>query len=237
MNRILIALFTVLTLPALALADKPLKITQLAESVYLHTSYKQFEGYGLVDSNGLVVIDDNQAYIIDTPWSEEATVSLLTWISDQGYTAAASVSTHSHDDRTAGIELLNSKSIPTYTSELTHSLLILQQKPVPTHTFKGDHYSLGNGLIELFYPGAGHTADNIVAWLPQSKILFGGCIIKSHETKNLGFVGDASIDDWAQSIDRIKLKNFAIEIVVPGHGAVGHSDLLDHSITLVESAK
>ncbi|MDX1476023.1 MAG: GIM family subclass B1 metallo-beta-lactamase, partial [Reinekea sp.] len=46
-----------------------------------------------------------------------------------------------------------------------------------------------------------------------------------------------SIDDWAQSIARIKLKNFAIEIVVPGHGAVGHSDLLDHTITLVESAK
>jgi glyoxylase-like metal-dependent hydrolase (beta-lactamase superfamily II) len=236
MKKILIFLLAVIAFPALAQKVRSLEIRELAQGVYLHTSYKQIEGYGLVDSNGLIVVDGGQAFIIDTPWSEEATESLLSWISDKGYVAVASVSTHSHEDRTAGIGLLNSKMVPTYTFELTKSLLIREGKPVPIHTFKGNDYTLGNGDIELYFPGAGHTVDNIVAWLPKSKILFGGCIVRSHEWESLGYVGDASINSWANSIRNIKAKKYDIKMIVPGHGSVGKSDILDHTIYLAESA-
>ncbi|MDN3652276.1 DIM/SIM/IMP family subclass B1 metallo-beta-lactamase [Thalassotalea ponticola] len=236
MKFILTFIVTIMALPAMAQKDTSLKISEIAEGVYLHTSFKNIEGYGLVDSNGLIVVDANQAYIIDTPWSEDDTETLLTWIADNGYQAKASISTHSHADRTAGIKLLNSRLIQTYTSELTKELLVQGGKPIPTHTFNGSEFSLGNGLVELYYPGAGHTEDNIIAWLPKSKILFGGCIVRSHEWESLGYVGDASIISWADSIENIKAKNYDINMVVPGHGTVGQADILDHTIDLAKSA-
>lgn len=236
MKNLLVFLIALVALPALAQDDKPLEVIKIEDGVYLHTSFKNIEGYGLVDSNGLIVLDNNQAYIIDTPWSEEDTKLLLSWVTDRGYEVMASISTHSHEDRTAGINFLNSKSIPTYTSELTKKLLAREGKPVPTHYFKGNEFSLGNGLIELYYPGAGHTEDNIVAWLPKSKILFGGCLVRSHEWESLGYIGDASISSWDDSIKNIVSKKYPIQMVVPGHGKVGSSDILDHTIDLAKSA-
>ena len=51
----------------------PLKIQQLTDSVYLHISHKVVDGFGLVDSNGLVVLMGSEAYIVDTPWSTQDT--------------------------------------------------------------------------------------------------------------------------------------------------------------------
>ena len=44
----------------------------------------------------------------------------------------------------------------------------------------------GNMKVETFYPGKGHTGDNIVVWLPQYNILAGGCLVKSADAKDLG---------------------------------------------------
>nr|WP_262697127.1 subclass B1 metallo-beta-lactamase GIM-3 [Serratia marcescens]BDR24829.1 beta-lactamase [Serratia marcescens] len=236
MKNVLISLLVFIAFSASAQNDKALEIRQIEKGVYLHTSFKHVEGYGLVDSNGLIVLDGNQAYIIDTPWSEEDTRLLLSWIADRGYEVAASISTHFHEDRTAGIKLLNSKSIPTYTSELTKALLLREGKPAPAYYFKGNEFTLGNGIIELYYPGPGHTEDNIVAWLPKSQILFGGCLMRSHEWESLGNVSDASISSWGDSIKNIKSKDYAIQTIVPGHGKLGKSDMLDHTIDLAESA-
>jgi metallo-beta-lactamase class B/metallo-beta-lactamase class B GIM len=236
MNIVLALLTLLLTLPVVAQDEKPLEITPIADGVFIHTSFKYIQGYGVVDSNGLIAIDKKQAYIIDTPWSEPDTKLLLSWLSDRGYKAVASISTHFHEDRTAGIEFLNSKSIPTYTSELTHRFLVREGKPVPTHYFSGDGFTLGNGLIELYYPGAGHSEDNIVAWLPKSRMLFGGCLVRSHEWEGLGNITHASVSAWADSIENIKSKNYPIQMVIPGHGKVGGPDILDHTIKLAKSA-
>lgn len=236
MKSVWVLLMILVAVPVLAQDTKPLEIREIAEGVYLHTSFKYVDGYGLVDSNGLIVLDNNQAYIIDTPWSEEDTKLLLSWITDRGDDLMASISTHSHEDRTAGIQFLNSKSVPTYTSELTYELLASEGKPLPTHFFKGNEFILGNGLIKLYYPGAGHTEDNIVAWLPRTKILFAGCLVRGHEWESLGNVTDASINSWADSIRNIKFKQYPIQMVIPGHGKLGSSDILEHTIDLAEAA-
>jgi len=236
MKNTLLFLVAIIAFPALAQKHKPLEISEVAQGVYRHTSFKHIEGYGLVDSNGLIVVDEHQAYIIDTPWSEDDTALLLSWAADKGYDVIASISTHSHEDRTAGISLLNSTSIPTYTSELTKTFLVREGRPTPLHTFQGREFTLGNGLIELYYPGAGHTEDNIVAWLPNSNILFGGCLVRSHEWETLGNVSDASISDWASSIKNIKAKQYDIKLIVPGHATVSKADILEHTIELAESA-
>ncbi len=237
MKHIFLLLFVIVANDPLA-EDKPtdLQIKEINNGIFLHTSFKQIEGYGLVDSNGLIVLDGNQAYIIDTPWSEHDTETLVNWINEQGYDLKASISTHWHEDRTAGIAILNSKSIPTYTSKLTNDILVRNGKPTATNIFYSDEFSLQNGQLEVFFPGAGHTEDNLVVWLPKTKTLFGGCLVRSLDWNGLGYIGDASVENWADSIRKIKSKYSSTITVVPGHGNAGNIKILDHTIKLAENA-
>ena len=211
------------------------QIQRLDMGVYMHTSY-QLYGDSWVDSNGLVVVNDSRAIIVDTPWSEYDTHELLSWIDAQGYSLQASISTHFHADRTAGIGLLNSMSIPTHSSKLTHHFLMKENKPTASHVFTGDYFSMMDGLIEVYYPGPGHTRDNLVVWLPEKSILFGGCLVRSLEWSTLGFTGDAMISQWADSISRIQSKYSSIDVVVPGHGEVAGRSILDHTHELAIKA-
>lgn len=223
------------TTPVFA-TDNSLKIEKIAEGVYLHTSFKQTKNFGLVDSNGLVVINNNQAYIIDTPWSEKDTQQLLNWLEEKGYQVTATISTHFHSDRTAGLALLNTKNIATYTSTQTQKILATKKQAQPRYTFAGDDYSLVNGIIEVYYPGAGHTKDNLVVWLPKSQVLFGGCIVRAKEWQSLGNVRDATVSNWANAIKNIQAKKYPIQLIVPGHGKVGESDILTHTLHLAKRA-
>ncbi len=212
------------------------KIESLADDVFLHTSYREIKGYGVLDSNGLIVIDGDAAYLVDTPWSEEDTASLLSWLEQHGYELKASVSTHWHDDRTAGIGLLNFKSIPTYASRLTNRVLQEKGKPLATSTFDSAVFTLLQDKIELYYPGPGHSEDNIVAWLPQQKLLFGGCLLRALGWQSPGNLSDANLDEWGNTINRIKNRYGDIDVVVPGHGEVGNRRILDHTFNIVERA-
>jgi glyoxylase-like metal-dependent hydrolase (beta-lactamase superfamily II) len=214
----------------------PLQITQLQPGVFLHTSYDRVEGFGLVDANGLIVVDGEQAYIIDTPWSESVTKELLSWIQQQGYKPAGSIATHSHDDRSAGIALLNALKIPTYASQLTNSLLQSKQKALASHEFTAAEYWLVPDKIAAFYPGGGHTIDNLVVWLPQSQLLFGGCLIKSLDAKTLGYTGEAVIAQWPASLRHVLTQYPGINTVIPGHGNAGDITLIEHSVKLAETA-
>lgn len=210
-----------------------LKIQQLTDSVYLHISYKVVDGFGVVDSNGLVVIADNDAYIIDTPWSADDTAKLLQWSAAQGFSAKASVSTHFHDDRTAGIEYLNSRAIPTYASRLTNEILQTMGKAQAVNAFDNDDYWLLKDHIEVFYPGAGHAKDNVVVWLPKQKVLFGGCLIRAKIATTLGNTSDAVLSAWSGSAENLQSRYGNAKFVIPGHGAVGDVSLLEHTSALV----
>lgn len=39
-------------------------------------------------------------------------------------------------------------------------------------------FRIGNYTFETFYPGEGHTADNIMIWFSAEKILYGAYLIK-----------------------------------------------------------
>lgn len=217
--------------------DGKLEIELLSDNVYRHVSYHQVDGYGLVASNGLIVINKKQAFLIDTPWSEKDTAKLFNWVKQKGYQLASSISTHSHADRTAGIEFLNQKAVNTYTSELTYKLLNEQQKTLPNSTFEGDRFSLSKDLIEVSFHGQGHTPDNLVVWLPQSKILFGGCLVRSANSKTLGYIGEASIEQWSSTIASLQSEFIDVKYVVPGHGQYGGWELLENTKHLATLAK
>ncbi len=68
---------------SITFAEDPLpelEIKKIEEGVYLYTAYEKIEGWGLVGSNGLVVLDNKDAYLIDTPISATDTEKLVNWI-------------------------------------------------------------------------------------------------------------------------------------------------------------
>lgn len=211
-----------------------LKIEKIAKGVFLHQSYQLTERWGLVSSNGLVVIDNLNAHIIDTPWSEADTEKLVLWIEKQGYKTVSSISTHFHEDRSAGISWLNSKSISTYASKLTNKLLKNDGKVQAIHSFKGNEFWMVNDLIKAYHPGAGHSVDNIVVWLPKSQILYGGCLVRSLQSKTLGNTADAKVEQWATSVDDVIVKFPQLKTVIPGHGKPGDLELLKHTRDLAD---
>ncbi len=214
-----------------------LKITQLDNNVYQHISYKSVPPYGMVGASGLVVIDGNDAHIIDTPWTIKDTEVLAEWIKSKGFTLKSSVVTHFHEDASGGMPFFNNLKVKTFATPLTNSLLKKEKREPSSDEILADTFDIVAGTIEAFYPGAGHSQDNIVIWLPQAKILFGGCFVKNGNSKGLGYTGDASIQEWPQSIQNVLNKYPNIQVVVPGHGEVGDMSLLSHTAQLALSAK
>lgn len=215
-----------------ASSDVPsLQIKEVQPGIFLHQSYKQVQNFGLVSSNGLIVVEGNKAFLIDTPWSQKDTQKLLHWLTERNYLLVGSLSTHSHDDRSAGIQWLNKRGVPTIASQLTNEMLRQEKKAEATQSFINEA-SIFSDSVKAFYPGKGHSSDNIVAWLPKQKILFGGCLIRSMQSKTLGYTGEASIADWPESVRKVREKYSKIKLVVPGHGALAGPEMLDHTIKL-----
>ncbi len=227
MRNTLILYFLLLVFSNTSFAEEvlpDLKIHQVEEGVYLHTSFEIYDGWGLVASNGLVVIDKKDAYIIDTPTSMKDTKALVKWIKENGFINKGSISTHFHDESTAGIPYLNSKSIPTYASKLTNELIEKEGREQAKSSFDSISYWLVKDQIEVFYPGAGHTRDNAVVWMPSKEILFGGCFVKP---KSLGNLSDAVLDEWPASAEKLMSRYGSAKLVIPGHGKVGDVSLLE----------
>ena len=248
MIKTLLSVFILIFTYQLHAFDKlpEIEIKQIDQGVYLHKSYSEVQGYGLISSNGLIVVENNQAFIIDTPWSEQDTEVLLAWIDDNNFQLLGSISTHSHEDRTAGIALLKNKNIATYASQLTNDILTTTGKEVAEHSLifqrlehlsvKEQENSFLSGAVQTFYPGAGHAVDNIVVWLPNVNILFAGCLVRSLSSKSLGYTGEADIAEWPISVKKLQHQFPDIKYVVPGHGSIGNNQLLVHTIKLAQGA-
>lgn len=89
----------------------------------------------------------------------------------------------------------------------------------PTLTFS-DRLSIDlggdRGDLHLQYCGRGHTAGDIVAWLPRQKILFAGDLVEAEAAL---YTGDAYHRDWSTgTLDRIAA--LGAEQLVGGRGGV-----------------
>jgi len=215
--------------------DENISVTPLTDNVYLHTSYLSLPKWGNVPASGLVVIKGNDAYIVDTPWTNEQTKALLRWISSQNLVVKGAVVTHFHEDASGGLKTLNNSRIPTYAHSKTNHLLHENNKELASQNIPTDLFELVSKMIEVYYPGKGHSSDNVVVWLPKDKVLFGGCFVKSLNSKSLGNLSDASVESWPNSIANLKKQYPKINIVVPGHGKLGTTALLDHTEELAKT--
>lgn len=145
------------------------------------------------------------------------------------------VPNHWHEDCMGGLGYLKGKGIKSYANQLTIDIAQTKGLPVPDHGFKDSlRLSLGDKFIYCYFPGAAHSLDNIVVWIPSEGILFPGCICKSSGSDNLGNISDGDISEYSKTIDRIANKFKAVKIVIPGHGPIGGPELLTHTKSLID---
>jgi len=72
------------------------------------------------------------------------------------------------------------------------------------------------GELVLQYCGRGHTAGDIVGWLPRQRVLFAGDLVEAQAAL---YTGDAFHTDWSTgTLDRVKA--FGAEALVGGRGTI-----------------
>jgi metallo-beta-lactamase class B len=174
-----------------------------------------------VPSNGLIAITEHGLLLIDTAWTPAQTEAILRWGDEkmkQPWIGA--VITHDHADRDGGLSALVRRKVPVSAIDLTVEKLQRRGIGGVSTLFSaraGETHVADARGFEAFYPGPGHAADNIV--VKFDTLLFGGCLIKAAEARDLGFTGDADLKSWPDAVRRVRAR-YGNTIVVPGHGPV-----------------
>ena len=76
--------------------------------------------------------------------------------------------------------------------------------------------------VELIFAGPAHTTNDIVAWVPERKVLFAGDVVFNGGTP---FVMMGSIAGSLEALER--LRALGPQTIVPGHGPVCGPEVLD----------
>jgi metallo-beta-lactamase class B len=213
-----------------------LQLVQITNQVWVHISVEPIAGFGMVSSNGVVYTENDKAFLFDTPVTDSMTEVLVRVISDSLKAKVIGfVPNHWHQDCIGGLKYLQSIGVESYANQLTIEEAKKRNLLVPAHGFADTlELKLEGKSIECWYPGAGHTQDNIVVWLPSEKLLFAGCMVKEMKSKSPGNLSDADIKSWPSTIEKVMKKYKEAQIVVPGHGLWGGTELFKHTLNLLE---
>jgi len=209
------------------------KVVALTDRVWIHVSGQYYPAFGHFTSNGAIYINGNEAVFMDTPPSPEQAEALLDWFVTRfpDVLIKAVIINHFHDDCIGGIAAFRKRGIPSWAGIRTvEALMERTDSPgVPEHHFKKRvTIQVGDSKVVNYYPGPAHTRDNIVTWIPEERVLFGGCMVKA-DGASKGNVADADINAWPRTMSRLIKKFPDVASVVPGHGATGGIELLKYT--------
>lgn len=238
--------------------DSTLFISKLSDTIYIATHYFPWESNSMIikaSEKEVILIDtpyENEATKKMLEW-------IYKELKPQKITA---INTGFHIDNLGGNECLIKNNIEIYGSDLTAKLVEelgkqtqqqilswlkkpdqeIYRKVYETIEFKKPNriFNIHNGLnlkigslnFEVYYPGESHSPDNVVVYIHELRLLFGGCMVKSLDSKNLGFTGDANLKEWPSSILKIQKKYPQVLTVIPHHGNWGDKSLLKHTLDL-----
>lgn len=216
-----------------------LAVRELQPGVWLHRSWSNDPAGERTSSNGLVVRDADGLVIVDTPWGNAPTEALLGWIARElDEPVRRVIVTHSHDDRMGGARVVREHAIALLAAPRTVEIAAARSPEHLPMALAGldQGKAVPVGTLEVFNPGPAHSPDNVVVWLPEQRLLFGGCAVKSADATSLGFTGDADVARWPEAIRRVKQRYPEAALVVPGHGDPGGKALLDRTRILLARA-
>ena len=206
--------------------------------LFLHVSFSELPGYGRFSSNGLVFVNNGEAFLFDTPVTNSLTKVLTDYLTDSmKLKITGFVPNHWHSDCMGGLAYLKSIGIDSWANQMTIDIARKNELPLPSHGFTDSlTLKIGDKSIECFYPGPAHTTDNIVVWIPSEKILFAGCMVKEMNSSGPGNTADADLAKWPLTIEKVISKFGTALIVIPVHGKYGGAELLRHTLELLEAS-
>lgn len=153
-----------------------IELTKVKENIWIHTSYMQYES-NRTPSNGMIVLTSKGVVLIDTPWNNDQTKELIKLMEEKfNEEIKLAIITHAHLDRIGGIDTLLDHEIDVRSTKLTEIEADKYgfMKPSPKLD-DNSNITFGDTSLEVFYPGDGHTVDNITVWLSDYNVLYGGC--------------------------------------------------------------
>lgn len=240
MRRIILTIIILFSLTKLfGQSNQPnLRISHLTGDFYIYTTFNLYEG-NKIPANGMYLVANNGVVLIDTPWDTTQFQPLLDSIkSKHSKIVIMCIATHWHSDRTEGLEYYKKKGIKTYTTISTDELSKKNGKKRAEYLIKKDTtFNIKQYTFKIFYPGQGHTSDNIVIWFPQEKILYGGCLIKGADAENLGYLGDGNTKEYYTTLMKVQKKFPGPEYIIVSHNDWKNLNSLNHSIKLAKKLK
>jgi metallo-beta-lactamase class B len=240
MRTILLTLFFTISLTNIfgQTEEVKLKISHLTGDFYIYTTYNTYEGSQL-PANGMYIVTNNGVVMIDTPWDTTQFQPLVDSINFKHHkNVIMCIATHWHSDRTEGLEYYQQKGIKTFTTTLTDELSKTNHKKRAEYLIENDTlFNIGQYSFETYYPGQGHTEDNIVIWFGKEKILYGGCLIKGADAENLGYLGDATVTAYYATLKKVEEKFPNPEFIIISHSDWNNINSLKHSVKLAKKLK
>jgi glyoxylase-like metal-dependent hydrolase (beta-lactamase superfamily II) len=213
--------------------DPDLAVRPLRSGFWLHASTDPDLGA----ANGVLApLPGGGLLLVDTPWTDAQTERLLAWAAEHGGVRRAVV-THAHGDRMGGAGTLARLRIEVFAHRLTVEKVRAEGGELeasPLDLAPGTGAELGG--FEVFYPGSGHTLDNVVVAFPAAGVVHGGCLIKSAHASGSGYVSESFLADWPIAVERVAERYPEADVVVPGHGTVGGRAAFDRTVEIVAAA-
>jgi cyclase len=207
----------------------PPRVEEVSDGVF---AYVQPDGTWFINNAGFIVAD-NGIVAVDTCSTERRTRAFLASAAAVSPAPVRTVvNTHHHGDHTHGNYLTHPATIIAHencrqvmlASGIQHYDGIFEPADwgelrfsPPTVTF-ADHIDVwvGDLKVELHYiGGAAHTTNDVVAWVPERRVLFSGDLVFNGGTP---FVVMGSVAGSFAAIER--LRRFDAQVIVPGHGPV-----------------
>ncbi len=215
-----------------------LKISHLTGDFYIYTTYNTYEG-NRIPANGMYVITSSGVVMFDTPWDSTQFQPLLDSIKWRHHKSVVMcIATHWHSDRTEGLAYYQQQGISTYTTILTDELSKRNYMKRAEYLMAKDTvFNVGPYSFEVYYPGPGHTEDNIVIWFDKERILYGGCLIKGVDAENLGYLGDANLTAYHTTLKNVKKRYPDPRYIIISHSDWKDLHSLEHSIRMARKLK
>jgi glyoxylase-like metal-dependent hydrolase (beta-lactamase superfamily II) len=221
------------------LSEKKVTFEEIGRDLYAFTA----EG----DPNSGIIVGDDGVMVIDaqaTPKMAEDVIARVKNVTDKPITHV--LLSHYHAVRVLGASAYNAKAI--LASDATRDLIVERGKQDmdseigrfprlfraqesipgltwPTITFAREMTVwLGKREVQIRFLGRGHTAGDVVAYVPDANVVFSGDLVEYHSAC---YCGDAHLKDWPQTLGR--LAEYKAGALVPGRGAAlkGASQVTD----------
>jgi cyclase len=213
------------------------EVVEVADGVH---AYVQLDGSWGLNNTGFLV-GGSTVTAIDTCFTERRTRAFLEAVAHTTpHPVRTLVNTHHHGDHTHGNYLLPMATIVGHERCREE---VLAGGHVATLLFEGVDWGhlevapptvtfdraltlwVDDRRVELEFVGPAHTSNDVVAWLPDERVLFAGDLVFNGGTP---FVVMGSLQGTLLALDR--LKALEPDVIVPGHGPVCDASVLDRQI-------